>query len=630
MVDGGKRGHRRRDRRALVGICAAMLPPEHGGPDPVLLADLVDRHLRHAQPAARHAVNVGARALDVAARVLGRHKLVDLTPDERVRVLERIATLRPEMIAALDGLKALVVLAHGAESSAAEIHAVAHRHPPARPDPHIDITPSQWWPSESRADVVIIGSGAGGAAVARTLARAGLGVVILEEGRRWGVDEIRDAHPLARYAGMYREGGTTLAFGRSPIVLPIGRAVGGTTLVNSGTCFPTPDDVLVRWRDHWGLTLADPDSFGRHLDEVMTTLSVAPVPLDIMGNNGHRLLQGAASLGWAVRPIDRNAPGCAGSNQCAIGCPRNAKAGVHMNMLPAASDAGARVVTDARVQRIMTESGRATGVVARRADGSRMVIETDMVVVSAGTTESPNLVTRSGLGRHHHGGRNLTIHPSMGVAGRYDEVITPWRGVLQSSTVEEFHESDGILIEATSTPPGMGSIILPGYGRRLLDEIDGADHMAVFGAMIADEPSGSVSSVAGRSVIRYEVGRRDGRRLMRAVEVMGRAHFAAGAREVLTGIGGSEPVRSVDELVDLVSRSDHRSLRLAAFHPAGTLRAGSDPEACPVDADGRLRGIDGVWVADGSILPTCPEVNPQVSIMALALAIADGIVEDRR
>lgn len=618
------------DHRALVGLCAAMLPPEEGGPDPVRLADLVDRHLRHADPVARNAVHAGAAAVGLAARVLTRHALADLPTDQRARVLERLQSRGPNMVAALDGIKALIVLAHGADSSAVEIHEVAHRHPPARPDPHIDITPAQWWPSHSHADVVIIGSGAGGASVARTLARAGVDVVIVEEGRRWGVEEIRDSHPLARYAGMYRDGGTTIALGRQPIVLPIGRAVGGTTLVNSGTCFRTPDDIQVRWRDQWGLGLAEPDTFNPYLDEVMSTLSVAPVPLDIMGNNGHRLLQGAAALGWSARPIDRNAPGCVGSNQCAIGCPRNAKAGVHLNMLPAASDAGARVVTDARVERVTTESGRATGVAVRRSDGTRMTVTARTVVIAAGATESPNVIKASGLGDHPHVGHNLTIHPSMGVAGRYDDAVTAWRGVLQSSTVEEFHERDGILIEATSTPPGMGSVILPGYGRRLLDEIASADHLAVFGAMIADQPSGRVSHVAGRSIIRYDVAERDGRRLMRAVEVMGRAHFAAGAREVLTGIGGAAPVRSTDELVALLERSDHRSLRLAAFHPAGTLRAGSDPQRCPVDEHGRLRGIEGVWVADGSVLPTCPEVNPQVSIMALALAIADGMIEEVR
>lgn len=620
---------RRPAQAALTGLCAALLPPEFGGPDSAALADLVDRHLQQAQPVARRAVYAGALGLAGTARVLTGRSLVRLSPQRRERVLERISSLGPDATAALDGLKSLVVLAHGADSAATEIRAVAHRHEPARPDAELDITDSQWWPSRSRADAVVIGSGAGGAMVARTLARAGLDVVVLEEGRRWGVDEIRDSHPLARYAGMYRDGGTTVAIGRPPIVLPIGRGVGGTTLVNSGTCFRPPTEVQLRWRDDWGLSLADPDTFAPYLDDVMATLAVGPVPLEIMGRNGHSLLAAAAELGWAARPIDRNAPGCAGSNQCAIGCPRNAKFGVHLSVLPDACSNGARIVTSARVEQIMIDSGRATGVICRRADGSRLVIEAPVVVLAAGTTESPGLLARSGLGSHPEVGRNLTIHPSLGVAGRYEERIVPWQGVLQSSTVEEFHESDGILIEATSTPPGMGSMILPGFGERLLREIATADHLSIFGAMIADEPSGRVISRGGQTVIRYDVSKRDGARLLRAVEVMGRAHFAAGARQVLTGISGAEVVSSEAELTEVLARSDHRKLHLAAFHPAGTLRSGADASRCPVDEHGRLRGVEGVWVADGSVLPTCPEVNPQVSIMALALAIADRLVGAR-
>ncbi len=116
---------------------------------------------------------------------------------------------------------------------------------------------------------------------------------------------------------------------------------------------------------------------------------------------------------------------------------------------------------------------------------------------------------------------------------------------------------------------------------------------------------------------------------MWALEAMGRVLFAAGAVEVLTGLPSAPTVSSMDELSDVLRRSDPRRLHLAAFHPTGTAAAGSDEQLCPVDAHGRLRGVEGVWVADASILPSCPEVNPQVSIMALALAVAEQVVESR-
>lgn len=614
-----------RTLRPLAALCAAMLPPEAGGPDPVVVADLVDRHLRHAPSATRLAVHAGAAALGAAARATTGRSLGQLAPGRRAQVLERVAGVNDDLRAAVDGLKSLIVLAHGADQAAPEMLAASRRTSPARPDPELDVTSSQWWPAVSSADAVVVGSGAGGAMTARSLARRGLDVVIVEEGRRWSVEEFRTGHPLARYAGLYRDGGTTIAFGRPPVVLPLGRGVGGTTLVNSGTCFRPPDRVQRHWRDSWGLSLADPDDLDRHLGDVERTLRVSPVPLDVMGGNGRMLLHASDQLGWGARPLDRNAEGCTGSCQCAIGCPNNAKLGVHLSVLPDACRHGARIVTDARVRRIVTAGGRARGVVARRADGSRFEIHAPVVVVACGATESPGLVRRSGLGSHPDVGRNLTVHPALGLAGRFAEPVVAWKGVLQSATVERFHEDEGIVIEATSTPPGMGSMILPGLGVPLLREIEHADHLATFGAMIADAPVGRVGSAGGHTVICYDLDRGDGTRLLGALRRMGQALFAAGAVELLTGIPGASPARSEGELDAQLARTDHRDLHLAAFHPAGTLRAGSDPQRCPVDEAGRLRGVEGVWVTDASVLPTCPEVNPQVSIMAVALAIAEGV-----
>jgi choline dehydrogenase-like flavoprotein len=200
-----------------------------------------------------------------------------------------------------------------------------------------------------------------------------------------------------------------------------------------------------------------------------------------------------------------------------------------------------------------------------------------------------------------------------------------WEGVLQSASIEEFHDREGILVEATSTPPGMGSMVLPGHGRALLGELRAADHLATLGAMVADRPSGRVYG-SRRAVLRYDLSSHDGRRLQRAVEIMGKALFAAGAVEVLTGIRTAPVVRDADELATAVSRARARDLHLAAFHPTGTARMGKDAERAVVRPDGRLRGASGVWIADGSVLPSCPEVNPQVSIMAMSLAIADELV----
>ena len=473
---------------------------------------------------------------------------------------------------------------------------------------------------------MVVGSGAGGAFAAREMARAGLETIIVEEGRRHLVDEFRTAHPADRFGEMYRDGGATIAVGRPPVVLPIGRGVGGTTLVNSGTCYRPPDHVVDSWRADHGLALADPDTFSGRLDDVEATLRVAPVPDDVMGLNGQVMLRGAATLGWAAAPLRRNAPGCVGSCQCAIGCPRNAKFGVHLNALPQACEAGAVIVSELRVDRIAHRDGRATGVVARRHDGSSVVISAPVVVVAAGTTETPPLLKRSGLGRHRRLGANLALHPALSAAGRFDATITAWDGVLQSAAIEEFHATDRVLVEATSTPPGMGSMALPGHGSEFTGWIDRADHLVTLGAMVADRGRGRVlGKGTGGTFLSYRMGDVEAARLIRALSIMGEALFAAGAIEVLTGIPGHDVVGSPAELAVAVEAARIERLHVAAFHPVGTAAAGSDPARHPVDSRGALRGAEGVWVADGSLLPTCPEVNPQVSIMALAAAVGAEI-----
>lgn len=138
--------------------------------------------------------------------------------------------------------------------------------------------------------------------------------------------------------------------------------------------------------------------------------------------------------------------------------------------------------------------------------------------------------------------------------------------------------------------------------------------------MIADLPSGRVLG-ARRTLLRYDLARRDAERLMRAVEAMGRVLFAAGAREVLTGIAAAPKAASQEELRELLRGLTARQLHLSAFHPTGTVALGADPQTAPADTEGWLRGVRGVLIADGSALPSCPEVNPQLTIMATALAV---------
>src|SRR5437588_13084114 len=146
------------------------------------------------------------------------------------------------------------------------------------------------------ADVRVGGAGAGGAVAAAELAEGGARVVVLEQGPAHDADSFT-ARPSEMLARLYRDGGQTVTIGTPPIGLPLGRGLGGTTLVNSGTCFRTPPAVLNRWQHEFGLDL-DERSMDPYFDRVEQALSVSEVTPELAGGNAAVARRGAEQLNW--------------------------------------------------------------------------------------------------------------------------------------------------------------------------------------------------------------------------------------------------------------------------------------------------------------------------------------------
>ena len=470
---------------------------------------------------------------------------------------------------------------------------------------------------DETCDVVVVGSGAGGATAARLLAEAGLDVVVLEAGDYWDAQTYtRD--PLESLGRMYRDGGLTVLEGRPAIPLPVGRCVGGTTVINSGTCPRVPGDVLARWRDELGLAWAP--ELEAEFDSIERDLAVTALPDEAFTANAAPCRRGAAALGVANRPVRRNAGAVVRCGTCPTGCAIDAKQAMHVSELPRAVAAGARVRAGVSVSRLLLSGSRVTGV--QGAAGSRLhSVRARAVVLAGGAIGTPELLLRHGLGGAV--GRNLHVQPACWVGARFDDDVRGWSGVMQSWHVDQWRPQR-LFLEATFTPLPFGAHWLPGLGRAFEERVAQIGKLAVIGVHLADESSGRVRvsrshGARGGARLGYRLSRADADRLGFGIARAADLLFAAGAREVYPQVAGTESITPGGQ-AQFEAGVQPARLRLEAFHPLGTAALGS-----AVDEHGRVRGLDGVYVADGSLLPTALGVNPMLTIIATARRIARGL-----
>ena len=482
-------------------------------------------------------------------------------------------------------------------------------------------------------DVVVIGSGAGGAVVAKELAELGHSVVVVEEGSYFTRQDMTGP-PFERFQRFYRRQGLTAALGTPTIPVPLGMAVGGSTLINSGTCFRTPDRVLMRWEKDFGLPGVDPESMKPFFDRVERIQHVQPVPEELLGDNARIFRRGVQKLGLHGEPIRRNIDGCRGCGVCAFGCPSDAKLATHLTYLPRAHHPGATIYANTRAQRILIEDGRARGVTAQllepitREPMANLTVNAKVVIVAAGAIHTPSFLADNAVGNMSgHLGRHLRIHPAAAVGAYFDQDVYSWRGTLQPYYVDDWHESHDIMIEVTSSVPSVGAGTFPGSGLRLKEQLGAYPKLASAGLFVSDTSSGRVIRRAGKEpVITYKLNKQDTRRMVRGMVHAAEIFLASGARAVLTGLPGLGPVSDKSQLDELKEEAvKPGALRLTAFHPVGTARMGADPSQSVVDPFGEVHGVPGLFVSDASFLPGCPTVNPQITIMAFATRTADHL-----
>lgn len=493
---------------------------------------------------------------------------------------------------------------------------------------------------ERTVDVAIVGSGAGGGTVAAGLAplcAEGRRIVVLEKGPRLREEEFT-GRELEMASALYESGGGVLTTDGA-MTLAAGSAYGGSTVVYTGTSLIAPERVIERWGVP-GLAFADVE---RRSHKFMVQNHVHLEDPDRVNENNRLFVQGCRALGFEARQFPINTRGCKGSGLCNLGCPNAAKQGTNRVQLPAAEARGVEVVTRCEVLRV--EERALVARVRAPAPGAKgepspwapglYRIRAAAVVLAAGALRTPGLLARSGFGRGlPRLGRGFTCHPALILAGEHPRPIARTVGHPKHYYLDGFAESRGFLLETCSYFPFVTAKSLAGFGAQheaMMRAFPRLQMILVLACDRAIDTNRVGCDRRGEPVVRYRFTGGVRRSLVAGAVAAARIMLAAGAERVHVPVADDPLVSASDrERLAVIEReADVRPGKtpISAAHLMGGCAMGRGPSDSVTDACGAVHGREGLFVADASLFPDSVEINPYLTIMALADRVAERVAE---
>jgi choline dehydrogenase-like flavoprotein len=462
-------------------------------------------------------------------------------------------------------------------------------------------------------EILVIGSGAGGAVTAATLARAGRTVTVVEEGP-WVDPDATEPFSLQEMVAKYRHGGSCAALGRPAIAYAEGRCVGGSTEINSGLYHRLPDELAEEWQRVYCIDEFGPAALNRYSERIEEELGVSLLP-GAPPMSSAVLERGAAKLGWQSVEFSRvfryESSG------------RAVKQTMARTLIPRAMEARAQVIADCRVSRLLRRDDKIVGARCerRRDDGSieRLVIRADHVFVCAGATQTPALLQRSGI--HRNIGNGLKMHPTVKIAARFVHPID--HGDVPMHRVTEF--APGLTIGGSASRRGHVALALADSGSDYTEALADWERVAVYYAAIRSEGHGRVLALPGlrAPLVTYSLSEGDMSRLARALVHLGEVLLAAGATEMYPSVSGGVVARGPEDLLQWWDATSRNRANLMTVHLTSTVRIGENRDRTGADSFGRVWGFTNLHVNDASLLPDAPGVNPQGTVMAIAARNGD-------
>ncbi|MEO7954347.1 MAG: GMC family oxidoreductase [Polaromonas sp.] len=505
-------------------------------------------------------------------------------------------------------------------------------------------------PAKIICDVAIIGSGAGAGITAELLAKAGLQVVMVEEGPLKSSSDFNQKESEA-YPSLYQESAARKTEDKAINILQ-GRCVGGSTTVNWTSSFRTPASTLRFWQQRFGLADYSVEALAPYFAQAEQRLNIAPWPLAPNENN-ELLRRGALKLGIPSSAISRNVKACWNLGSCGLGCPTNAKQSMLVTTIPAALDRGAQLLTETRAESFEFANGKVTALICRNIEpnsalvqgiqaSSAIKIVAKHYVLAGGAINSPAVLLRSGAPDPHGrlGGRTF-LHPVVMSSSIFEQKVQAWSGAPQSIYTDHFLETQaidgpmGYKLEAPPLHPLIFASTVPGLGESQHALLTSFPHNHTLLALLRDgfhdqAPGGQVKLRSDHSaVLDYpltdyvmEGGRRA---LLSMMEIQ----FAAGAKQVLPLHEMAAPYTSWAQARTAVMAlpMKPRLVKVVSAHVMGGCGLAATERQGVTRPDGVHWQLENLSIHDGSIFPTSIGANPQLSVYGVANRLAQGLVK---
>ena len=479
-------------------------------------------------------------------------------------------------------------------------------------------------------EVAVIGSGAGGG-IAANLLNQKYEVGIFDKGHFPNGETNNETFG---YHNFYETNAIQQTRGYK-VQLLAGMGIGGGTSINWTTSLRTPDNILSEWD---ALTQQNnyfnSDSFNKSLDYICQNLNVDETNNKIPQKE-IKLAQGLELNKTSYKIIPRNTKNndCLESGFSTFGHSDDTINSSYKSWFSKDKFNEDNIYSNTQVKSLAISNGKATHINVEH-NGQSYSVAVKKVILASGSLNTPKILLNSGY-KNKHLGQHLKLHPVSGVAGKFSELQNPWAGSMQGIYSDDnlFRKDNyGYLLEGLPMHPSLFFPFFPNNQDNFADFISSYNYWSGSIVLTSDTSSGSIINKNPQHLWKYNLNNFDHGNLLHGIENLVKANFLAGAEEIMVATSPTmhwkrESNEDIESFIGKVRKVRNEPFRilLGSAHQMGTARIHPNPSEGVVDLNGKVHGLENVYITDSSTFPRCSGVNPMITIQAMSHFLASKI-----